>query len=60
MLINGTYLGKTPKIPSVSMEGLPPGVCLPAVWPSKCPKSVHKTSVVSPKAEEHSVNSLPS
>ena len=44
------------------MEGLPPGVCLPAIWPSKCPKSVHKTSetsVVSPKAEGHSANSLP-
>ena len=61
-LFNGTYLVKTPKIPSVPMEGLPPGVFLPAVWPSKCPKSVHKTtetSVVSPKAEGHSANSLP-
>ena len=61
-LFNGTYLGKTPKIPSVPMEGLPPGVCFPAVWPSKCPKSVHKTieaSAVSPKAEGHSANSLP-
>ena len=58
---NGTCLGKTPKIPSVPMEGLH-RVCLPAVWPSKCPKSVRKTSetsVVSPKAEGHSANSLP-
>ena len=59
---NGTYLGKTPKIPLVPMLRLPPGVSLPTVWPSKRPMSVNKTteaSVVSPKAEGHSACSLP-
>ena len=33
----------TPKVPSISMEGLPSGVCLSPLWSRECSKSVHQT-----------------
>ena len=35
----------TPKVPSISLEGLPPGVRLPPLWSGECSTSIHQTSL---------------
>ena len=37
----------TPKVPSISLEGLPPGVRLPPLWSGECSTSIHQTNETS-------------
>ena len=59
---DSTCLERPPEVPSISLEGLTSGVCMPSIRPCERSKSVHKayeTSPVSFATERHSTHSLP-
>lgn len=43
-LLYCSNLERSPKIPPVSLEGYPVGVCMPPIWNSKCPQGLYQDS----------------
>ena len=54
-------MGKSPEIPTVSLERLPDGICMSPIRPSVCPQGIYKTNETSsctPSQIWHTPNNL--